>query len=112
MPQPCSTAGKYRHLVLIEWDAGTIANSLGETVPSWTTLASVWADIQPRTAAERWGSLAMQAEATHVVRIRYRQGVTSAQRVRFNGRVLHILGVIDPGERRRELVLECKEQPQ
>ena len=50
------------------------------------------------------------AEVSHQVRMRYRDDVNAEHRVVHRGRNLNILSVTDPDERRRELILLCKER--
>ena len=108
----CSTnvAGRYRHRLLLQRDRGTVRDELGQTQTNWTTVASLWGQVEPKTGRETVRSESLHAETTHTVRLRYREGVTSRDRLLFGARVLNILSVINVDERCRELLIECVEE--
>lgn len=49
----------------------------------------------------------VQASVKYTVRMRYREDVTSANRLAWSGKVLDIVSVVNVEQRNRELVLEC-----
>lgn len=83
-------------------------DELGQPIEAWTTLASVWAAVEPQAGREFVGAGALQAELVVKVRIRWMAGLTSADRVLHDGKVYGITSVIDYRSARRELVLMCK----
>ena len=101
--------GSMRHRVTIQQrpDPQT-QNSVGEVTTAWTTLATVWAAIEPQTGGEGIEQAAVVAQVTHSVRIRRRTDVTPDMRLVEGSRTLEILSVLDankPGEMR----LQCRE---
>ena len=80
----------------------------GQMVDTWAPLATVWAAVEPQAGREFVAAGAMQAELTTKVRIRYRPGITSADRVTHDGKTYNIASVIDYRSARREMVLMCK----
>ena len=101
-------AGRLRHRV----DLQSVAESqsgTGAVKRSWSTYATVWAEVRPAQGGERFTAQRVTAETTHTVRIRWRSGVTTADRVKFGARVFEIESILNPDERDRELVLLCKE---
>ena len=80
----------------------------GQMVDTWAPLATVWAAVEPQAGREFVAAGAMQAELTTKVRIRYRAGITSADRVIHDGKTYNIASVIDYRSARREMVLMCK----
>jgi SPP1 family predicted phage head-tail adaptor len=63
------------------------------------------------SATERAANAGVQSAISHRVIIRWRDDVTSKNRLVYRGRTLEIVGVTDPDGRRRELWLECREYP-
>lgn len=55
--------------------------------------------------------MSAQSEVTTRIRLRYRPGITSADRVNHEGTLYNITSVIDYKSRNRELALMCKAQP-
>lgn len=101
--------GTLRHRVTIQQrpDPQT-QNSVGEVTTAWTTLATVWAAIEPQSGLESVEQSAQVAQVTHSVRIRRRTDVTPDMRLYEGTRTLEILAVLDankPGEMR----LACRE---
>lgn len=101
-------SGRLRFKVKIEKNTPVHA-SPGVDTPSWSTFATVWADIQPLTGKEFFTGAELQAEVSHQIRIRYLDGVTSKMRVVYNSRIFEIEAVINRDERNKETVLACIE---
>jgi len=101
--------GPLRHRVTIQQQPDPqTQNGVGEITTARTTLATVWAAIEPQTGGEGIEQAAVVAQVTHPVRIRRRTDVTPAMRLLEGTRVLEILSVLDankPGEMR----LQCRE---
>jgi len=74
-------AGHLDKRVAIEQNTPT-TNDIGETVASWSTLATVWASIEPLTGREVLQAQQVQAESTVRIRIRYYSGLTAAHRLK------------------------------
>ncbi len=104
-------AGKLgRHRVDIQQPVEGTANAAGEIPITWSTYASsVPVEIVPQGGREFYQAAQVQAEMTHLLKIRYLSGVTSAMRALFGTRKLYILDVQNVDERSREMLLTCKE---
>ena len=83
-------------------------NEFGEMVQAWATLFTTWAAVEPLAGREWIAAAAAQSEVTTRVRMRFRPGLTSADRVTHEGKVLNIVSVIDYRSAHRELVLMCR----
>jgi len=101
-------AGALRHRVSLQQSTLTADGGGGATL-AWTTVATVWAAIQPLKGRERQRAEQIESPLTHRVTIRHRDGVTAAMRVLFGARVFNIRAVINPDERDRRLDLLCEE---
>ena len=80
----------------------------GEVTPTWVSLGDVWGSVEPQAGREFVAGGAMQSELTTKIRIRWKAGIQSADRVTYGGRSYNIQSVIDYRSARRELVLMCR----
>ena len=87
-------AGNLRHRVSIEEQADT-PDGIGGFSVAWTAISgmgSVPAAIWPLSSKEQLDAMKLESVATHKIRIRYRSGITSKNRIVFGSRVFNILG--------------------
>ena len=99
-----------RHRVDIQQPVEGTPDAAGEIPITWGTYASsVPVEIMPQGGREYYQAKQVQAEMTHLLKIRYLSGVTSEMRALFGTRELHILDVVNVDERSREMLLTCKE---
>lgn len=80
----------------------------GAMVESWAPLFTTWAAVTPLVGREYLAAAALVAEVTARVRMRYRPGITAADRIVHDGKVYGITSVADVHSSRRELQLMCK----
>ena len=104
-----------------EMDAGNLRNKIeiqrrakvpdggGGFTLSWVKVFSTYAEIKPMTGSEGLVGMQLQAQVSHDIIIRYRAGVTAANRVLFEGRPFNIVSVINVEERKKWLQLRCME---
>lgn len=85
-----------------------VQDEAGEVTPTWVSLGDVWGSVEPQAGREFVAGGAMQSELTTKIRIRWKAGIQSADRVTHGGRVYNIQSVIDYRSARRELVLMCR----
>lgn len=86
----------------------TGSDELGQPYSTWLTLGATWASVEPLTGREYFAAGGAQSEVTTKVRMRYRPGITSADRLIHEGKQYGIESVIDVKSANRELVLMCK----
>lgn len=83
-------------------------DSVGQPVPAWTPVATLWADILHKNGAE---TIRADRETTAVqasIRIRYRVGIDASMQVLHGAKVYRITAVL-PDERTRQFVdLACE----
>jgi head-tail adaptor len=102
-------AGRLRHRITIERDAGT-ADAAGQVIASWQTwLANEPAEVIETGGAEKLRGFTIDATASHVVRLRYRDGLHERLRCRWGARILGIVNARDIDGRGREAWLMCEE---
>lgn len=102
--------GPLRHRVNIQQPIAT-QNDFGEEIITWSTLASVWANVLPASGRESYVSAGEQqlAVITHRVQLRYRTDLGPKMRVVWEDRYLDIESVQDPTGKRGFLMVMCRE---
>lgn len=101
-------AGDLRKRIIIEQPT-VAADSVGEMVPTWSTLAVLWASIEALTGSERLQDAQINATADVKISVRYRAGITTAMRIKYGTRQFEIVSVQNVEERNRELAMLCVE---
>lgn len=101
--------GAFRHEILLE-EATLTPDGAGGHVESWSEVASVYARIEPVSAASRFGADQTLETVTHRITLRYRQNIASGMRFRLRARSFAIVTVHDPDETRRYLVCQTREE--
>lgn len=82
-------------------------DATGASVPSWGTLATVWAQVLPVAGGETFGADQITALADVKLRIRHRTDVTTKVRVSYASKVYDITRIDELG-RGAGLDLYCK----
>lgn len=104
-------SGILRELFAVEAPTET-RNEAGESVQTWAETARVYGSYQAVSFSEAQRLAQVGGSTNAVVRIRYRTGITAAQRLRWisrGDRILYISGVVERGNR-DELELTVEEQ--
>ena len=105
-------AGKLRHRVTIQKNTPS-QNDLGEAIASWSTVATVWAAVEPLQGREFFEARQEQADVTTRIRIRWRDDVSVENRVTWTdpantAHVYDITAVLADPTHLWQLVLMCK----
>ena len=64
--------------------SGTATDALGQPIPGWTDVATVWGDVRLRSGLESVKAGAVVSTVQASVRIRYRTGVNAGMRLTHN----------------------------
>lgn len=101
-------AGELTERITIEQPAKG-QNDVGETTLTWSTFATVWANVQSLSGreAERYGEIV--GFSGHKVTIRALPGISTSMRVIYRNRTLEV-GAINEYDRVRYLELICTEK--
>jgi len=102
--------GKLQHRIEIQENIFGEPDEHGNPAESWTTLATVWADVMPLSGRELLLAQQVHATTTHQIRIRWRDNVKALQRVKFGTRAFDINAIINDREEDRMLLLTCTER--
>ena len=112
-----NTSSRLRHRLVLQQEVRTPDESGGFT-REWQDVAALWAEVIPLGGSESRQNMAskeffmagqLQAQVSHRVLLRYRDGVTTAMRLVFGERVFNIRSVISPHEGREQLELLVQE---
>lgn len=76
-------AGRLNRRVTLQ-APGTTTDELGQPIPGWTDVATVWADIRMKSGLESIKAGAPVSTVQASIRIRYRAGVNAGMRVVHN----------------------------
>lgn len=103
------SASRLRARVILQQPVHT-PDGAGGVTRSWENVATLWAEIQPLRGQEVQEAGRLQGSTTHKVTIRYRSGVTAAQRFLYEStRVFNIRSVMNLAERDEFLELLVEE---
>jgi SPP1 family predicted phage head-tail adaptor len=103
------SVGDLRQRIVIESPTASSDGQGGLTGQTWSTLATVWARIDPMKAREESFAEKLRHVVTHRIIIRSRSDITAAMRVNFGGRIFQIHGVRSIHEMKRWTILDCEE---
>jgi SPP1 family predicted phage head-tail adaptor len=101
-------AGELQHRVALQTQAST-QDTFGAPAGAWSTAMTVWAKVEaPGGGSEAIVQERAEAIISHVVTLRYREGITAAMRAVWRGKTLQIQSVA-PDNNLRYIVLQCRE---
>ena len=113
-----TTASRLRHKLTLQQEVQT-PDGAGGTSKSWTNITDLWAEIIPISGSssklnasagkEIFYGAQVQAEVSHKILLRYRDGVTPDMRLVFESRIFNIRSVANIEERRDRLELLVQE---
>ncbi len=81
----------------------------GEPTQAWVKKYDVWSSVQQMSGQELFQADQVTPGATHKVKMRHCEGITTKMRVLFGTRELYIVSVNNVDERDTMLILICKE---
>ena len=84
---------------------GTTQDELGQPIPGWTDVATVWASIVDVSGREYVAAGGLQNSAQTKITIRYRAGIVPSMRVVHGSDAYNVEAVL--GQDRRSLLLMC-----
>lgn len=100
-------AGQLKNRVTIQQQS-TVQDSIGQPVNTWTTYASVWADIRHNSGLEEIKSGEVTSTIRASVRVRYKAGITAAMRVVHGSITYQIKAVLRDEHNKDYMDLTCE----
>ena len=102
-------AGKLNRRITIQAPSEA-KDPYGQPFNVWRDVVTTWAAITAPTSREIYSlGPGFTAQITHKVVIRYREGISSAMRVAYRGRIFQIQAISDPDEGCVQLIMMCLE---
>jgi SPP1 family predicted phage head-tail adaptor len=106
-------AGLLRHRVQIQ-QRSSAQDSYGQQSMIWTTVATVWALIEPLSSRELLAAQAVQSDTTHQITVRYNAVFATAMkaaalRLLYGTRIFNITGSTNWEERNAMIILTASE---
>ena len=96
-------AGDLRHRIVIQEKTDT-PDGMGGFTSTWSEKFKARAAIWPLSSKEQLDAMKLESVITNKIRIRYRAGITSANRILFGSRIFQIKGApINTDERNKTL---------
>lgn len=104
-------AGTYRHFVEIERRVEVGRDAAGGVLHEWQLVAQLYASVEPLNGREAFEAAQLDSRVSGRIKLRTfdPELCRADDRVRFRGRIFNVLGVRNPDERSRELVLSVEE---
>ena len=87
---------------------GTTQDELGQPIPGWTDVATVWSDIRMKSGLESIKAGASVSVVQASIRVRYRAGITAGMRVVHNLQAYNIVAVLPDVGGREYVDLVCE----
>jgi len=103
-----NTIGQMRHQITLQGQ-GSTRDSGGGISAGWSTIASVYADIKPKSGKEVYAQGKLVGSVSHEITVRYRTDITNASRISFDSKLFNIRAIINVDERDRFLKLLCEQ---
>lgn len=100
-------AGKRNKLVKIQRPVTTV-DAIGQPVPGWVDVVSVWANIRNRTGSEILRADRETSVVQTSIRINKRSDVTAAMRVLYGTTAYQIKAVLPDDEYNERMDLVCE----
>jgi SPP1 family predicted phage head-tail adaptor len=99
---------RLRHRIQLQKYAEIQDNNTG-TIKTWTTFATVFADIEPVKGYVTFDTQQIDETVTHKITIRFYPAITSENWILMNSRRFRIRNVVNMLEKNRFMVLLCEE---
>lgn len=83
-------------------------DELGQPIPGWTDVATLWADIRMKSGLESIKAGAPVSVVQASIRVRYRAGITAGMRLVHNLQAYNIVAVLPDVGAREYVDLVCE----
>ncbi|MFZ6801931.1 phage head closure protein [Undibacterium sp. Di24W] len=100
-------AGRLNRRITIQ-SFGTTQDAIGQEIQDWSTFAQPWANIRFLNGVESVKADAEVSVSKVSIRIRYRQDITEAMRIVYNGITYQIKAVLPDEAKRDHVDLACE----
>lgn len=102
------TSSRLRHKLILQREVRT-PDDIGGYNKTWTNVADIWAEIIPMSGSEKLLGGQIQAQLTHKIHLRYRDGVDASMRLVFENRAFNIRYITNVSENNELLEILAEE---
>jgi len=99
--------GDFNKRIILQSQSSTY-DLAGQQVESWSTFATVWANIKHNSGLETIKSDALASTVKTSIRIRYLSGVHAGMRVIYSGLQYEVTAVLPHVDEKRYIDLVCR----
>lgn len=100
-------AGRLNRRCLLQRPS-TEVDALGQPIPGWEDVATLWADIRTKSGLESIKAGASVSVVQYSIRVRYRSGITAGMRILCNLQAYNIVAVMPDVGGREYVDLVCE----
>lgn len=103
-------SGKLRHRIEVQELSTATAGEFNQAGEAYSTVRTIWARVRPITGRELQAAGATFSERSHVVEIRYYDGLTEKHRFKWGTRCFNIVAIKNvPEEIKEGMEIDCLE---
>lgn len=84
-------------------------DGFGGYIEEWTTVQKLWAEVMPVDAIENFEANKIDEKISHIISIRYKNTISTHNRLKFNERIFNIRGIVNVNEENRILEIKAEE---
>ena len=99
--------GELTHLIVLQVKSITSDAELNSVI-AWNDWRKIWCKPLPKSGREYYKLATVNSEITEAFKIRYIAGVNPHQRIKFRGKLLEMIEVVNEEERNKTLILTAK----
>ena len=106
--------GNLKRRVTVQGRGTSTQDAFGEPSITWTTLATVWGDLEGLSGNELLKAQQVNSQTSHTVTVRYQPlfidpKVVATYRLIYKGRIFNVHASINEAEQDRTICLYCSE---
>lgn len=106
--EPLDVGRLNKRIHLITFEPGK--DRLGQDIRLPVESAPIWANVKVQRGSETYEAGKKQPETEYIVKLRFREGITTDMLIRYKGKTLEIESAIDVDEAGIVLELQCVEK--
>jgi SPP1 family predicted phage head-tail adaptor len=101
---PRIASGQLTQRITIQ-TATQIPDRGGGRAKTWVNSPAIWARVEPMKGDEVVFGMQISSRVTHKITIRYRSGLTTAQRIMHKSQIYNIRSILNDDSRDRKLII-------
>ena len=94
----CINPSELRHSIVIQ-SVARVSDGAGGQTETWSTQTTAYASIQPIKGYQKFQAMQTETPITHKIKMRYQAGISTQNRIVFDGRTFDVVEVLNIDER-------------